>query len=594
MSLSYLQWNDLLANYYFNEDNAGQDVIIYANAELINKIGEKNNADFLDFKQKVIEGPDWVKEYHGFCHKAYYTYFNWKKNKKLSIPPYFAYLVFFVHVATVSGEFDTNAYYPRLRFELGEEPMSGSYPYFHRMDELWADLQKWTEEDKIESLGRFTLRRRFEAWKHVGIPLSQILLSDEERQKLPLFFYEAGLDPSDLPSDATILQQLKIFGPSLFKKRTVDMVQSQKKEHKEFQNSLIDLVLSVLAEWDRTCEEDIEGSSTGKKEAPSNLILGFKIDKISESVVFNTRIKSKKEFPDAPLRFKIGNTFLTCGSEGSPNWSTSLKTEGDVTFNPVGLDWMKGEKIFNKSENWPLNFKGSTLRVFLPGRYESLSGWIEVQRVKPKNEYFILCHDSINDEINRWGKKSNNEFQEKNFNGIPPEWNMYYARDLKLSHAKFGVLSLPSQSRIFLDGGLRIGKSNHFLVIAPPTIILDSKTGEDNIFINEITIPLKPTVDDPAKFNLPDHLPLNVPIVIKLVSEEGIILQKRTIFLERFNKPQISQEWISRDNSGEIVSMELLQSQGNSQIQFTVLSGCTIISSQSESFQEHINAMTRK
>lgn len=561
MPLSYLQWNDILAKYYFNEEKAGQEVILFANEELITKLGNQNGSNFEEFKQQVINGPGWVKTYRGICDKAYYTCNDWRSRSGLSFPPYIVYLVFFVYVATVNGEFDSKAYYPRLRSELGEESVPGAYPHFDKVDTLWMDLQEWANIDKKELLGRYTFRRRFEAWKHVGIPLSQILLSDEEKEKLPLFFSRAGFDPSDLPSDDTIIYNLKNFATDLFQRRTVNMIQGRERKHEEFRNALVDIIITNLAEWDGTYEEiiDTRHVAAEKKEAPSNAILGFKIDSLSGSALFNLRIKSKKEFPDTPLVFRNDKITLSCRGAGSPEWSTPLnEVRKDIikNFNPVTLDWTQYFSLDDPAAKWSMRFKGSLIRIFVSGQPEGLPGWIEVQRVKAKTEYFIFCHNSLHDDIFRWGGESHDEFQEREINGIPARWNAFFAKNINNSHPNFGVLALPKQSRVFLEGGIRIGRSNHFIAIAPPSVRIDSRTGDDLPFISGTSTPLNPTEKDPTKFSLPHNLPLKVPICIELHDPPGNIIQKRTIFLERMTGPVPSQKSIALDPAGRILHLE--------------------------------------
>ena len=93
MGLSYSQWNDLIAKYYFNEEMAGREVLLFANSDLIESLGKPHEADFSDFIRKLKNGPFYVPEhYKDIYQMAYKTYKYWKRNNS-SYPPYIAYLV---------------------------------------------------------------------------------------------------------------------------------------------------------------------------------------------------------------------------------------------------------------------------------------------------------------------------------------------------------------------------------------------------------------------------------------------------------------------------------------------------------------------
>ena len=66
--MSYLEWNDRLAKYFFNEEMAGREVLLYSNRQIINIIGE-GIGDVTDFINTVKTGPRWETR-SGLCQKA--------------------------------------------------------------------------------------------------------------------------------------------------------------------------------------------------------------------------------------------------------------------------------------------------------------------------------------------------------------------------------------------------------------------------------------------------------------------------------------------------------------------------------------------
>src|SRR3990167_5071506 len=206
--MSYLEWNNRLAKYFFNEEMAGRKGLLYVDTKLINTIGT-GLGDVNDFKQFVIIGPPWSTR-DSICQKALQAYENWRK-RDIDYPPYIAFLALFVLAEDTEGEFHSHAYYPRLRMFLGETNGTGAPPSFDKMWELWMDLEKWNREDKNEELGRFTFRIRG-GWVHVGLPLSQTILSHKERKTLQIIFNKAELDPTDIPAVDTIKRIMLDYG----------------------------------------------------------------------------------------------------------------------------------------------------------------------------------------------------------------------------------------------------------------------------------------------------------------------------------------------------------------------------------------------
>lgn len=186
--MDYLSWNDLIASCFFRPEMGGRTVHLYVTEELIADLGQSNGADFQDFIEAIKIGPPWVTR-QGLCQKALQSMRNWRQ-RRLFYPPYIGYLALFVLAAGREGDFATHAYYPRLRTLIGEEPSTGQYPSFSQMRELWDDLEHWSNEDKSGELGIFNSNiagKRI----HIGLPIIQTFLTEQELKALPAIFAEA-------------------------------------------------------------------------------------------------------------------------------------------------------------------------------------------------------------------------------------------------------------------------------------------------------------------------------------------------------------------------------------------------------------------
>ena len=92
--MDYLAWNDLISKHFFNEENAGREILLYVNEELLETLGSEQSVGKDDFINAVKIGPSWATR-QGFCQKALQACADWRA-KRLEYPPYISYLAFFV------------------------------------------------------------------------------------------------------------------------------------------------------------------------------------------------------------------------------------------------------------------------------------------------------------------------------------------------------------------------------------------------------------------------------------------------------------------------------------------------------------------
>ncbi|MFA4850217.1 MAG: hypothetical protein WC626_10880 [Methanoregula sp.] len=551
MSLTYLEWNDLLIKKYFNDEMAGKEVIIFADREVIDSIGSEFNERYDDFCRAVKAGPPWAFQ-NGICQKAIASAKKWRV-KKIQYPPYFAFLVLFVTAATIESEFDPKAFYPLLRRILGYDE-ERQFPSFDKMDLLWADLQKWSIEDKHESLGRFTLR--IHGGKiHVGIPFSQAIFSENERKLLPYFFWQEGFDPVDPPSEIVLLNKLAIWGKKHFTRRTMALLESKDASHLGFQSLIAELVTSDLHEWDGSYFSEWDSTTKKTDEPRKKMALAgaricLKPEFFGGTVQSYLRIKASRPFPDGGLVFDFNGITLTCQGMGAEGWSTQMESENGGTsqiFRPLTLDWKRNYSFLDSEDAWTSRLKGSLIRVFLPGITEGLPDWVEVQRVIPGSKYLICCHKSISENVFSWGREWNNSFNKHSLVGLPPDWILFTAEGIRKSFPGSDALTLPRTSMFHINGGIRIGRGNQYLSISPPSIIIDKSPDAGPLMLNKQPLTL---ADYQNIFPLSEELPRDIPLVIELQKNDGTIIQRRTIYFVLPEYPVQSSKRIVRNKFG--------------------------------------------
>lgn len=564
--MDYNEWNIAIARHFFNVGRGGKEVLLFVNEEKIDAIGSIQNVLFTDFVGAMKKEAESAKG--GICKRALQLCGGWREAES-EYPPYIAYLALFVLASTqahTEDDFDPKAYYPRywkLIGELGE----GTPPGFQEMANLWDDLEKWSVEDKKEELGRFKSRIRGK-WRHVGRPLSQTLLSDDERKALPGIFSDCGFDPTNIPSEDIIRRGLIDRGSKHLRHRTLTLLKSQEGDNQEFINALLDLVITESEEWGKyepplpiVDRPAVDAQLPGKEKETLSPPLFFrtciKLDPPKQHANISLRLKTTRPFPDNGLEFKVDGKTLTCAGTMPEGWSTKLKEiPGNTTFDPSDLNWFKDWKFIDAENGWSVTYKKSNIRVFLPGDEESIPGFIESQKLSRDCEFCIICHESIAKSIREWGQKSCESFSELTYTGVPKGWTLFKGMGATEPCKGIDVLGLSNLLRIQLEGGIGLGHGNLYLCFAPPRIKIDGGLGNEKLLLNGTEIE-KPSAN--MCWELPEDTPIDRPLNIQILRDGTLLPESRVIQLA---EPSINSKSTNsapkRDCKGDVIKGEAI------------------------------------
>ncbi len=575
--MEYLTWNDLIAKYFFNEEMAGREVLLYINEELIKTLGSDYGVDKADFIEAVKNGPPGISG-SGLCQKAMRSYLNWR-SKNLDYPPYIGYLAFFVLAAGFGTEFAPQAYYPRFWTLLGESPYNGTPRHFERMISLWGDLEKWSREDKKEDWGRFVARIRGKWWK-VGLPLSQTLISEKERKLLPVLFEAEDLDPTDMPSPKIMEKLIKKHEGEIFQRRTIRILESKTDDGIVFKDALTRIVLQELEDWEGTEEEEeepqaAEESATAKPRRERRTQAGLRIclhliGDVAESYV---RFKTNKPFPEEGLLFKRLATGEQCQcTEAYQGWSTALKIlneEGTAKLSGDVLDWNNGEQFVDEENRWRTKLRSASTRVFREG-LDSLKDWVEVQHVEQGTEYLIACTGDDIQKVESWGKEFCGQITTKNFRGLPSGWRLFLCRNISASCPGIDILTISDNARISLCGGIKTNnRASTYFEFAPPVIVIENGTGEETIEIDGVR---QPPPDGKQEWKLPGGISPGLPVRIEGYRGDDRF-DSKTVTLSAFTMAESFSSTPVRDNQGSLHDLDGARpsSQGAAVLHFDVI-----------------------
>jgi hypothetical protein len=466
--MRYEQWNDAITTRFFNTEMSGRRVYLYVTSDLINSVGNASNSDEADFVKATKDGPD--RRAVGVCAKAESCYKRWR-SKGLTYPPYVAYLAFFALAAGLDGDFVPHAYYPRLRQLLGEEPIPGTYPGFTQMRTLWEDLETWSQRDRHGEVGIFevSLSTRL---IHVGIPISQTILSEGERLCLPRLFAAGGLDSAATPSDVLLTKIVRDNDDGELRPRTRKVLQEPSLHAEEYE-ALTDALLQELAGWDGTVRQSAQSQRKATVYGAVKLNC-TSVDLVSGTASFRFLCRTQHEFPEDDLLLQITGSHETCRCrEFRSGWSTPLEDQSGVEFDASSFDWCNGLRLKEMNRGWKFALGTSPVRILVDARNEGLEGLIEIEHLPAASPFLVAAEYYSSKIVEKWGASSCSGFKELlTLDGLPGNWRLY---SIERAHNDDAVRdSLPALTfgrtrHIRVQGGIRVS-GNRFFSFALPEI----------------------------------------------------------------------------------------------------------------------------
>ena len=539
--LDYVTWNDRVAAHFFKPEHEALRIFLYVTPEVLAEISGSDGG-VPDFVAAVKSGPPGTTR-QGLCQRALQTFEQWRVRGGI-FPPYVGYLAMFVLAAGIEGDFAPHAYYPRLRQLLGEEPTIGQYPSFHRMLELWDDLERWANEDQKGKLGIFKADIAG-SWMYVGLPIAQTILTEHERESLHSIFADVGFEAASAPTNAQLAQALSTYGQRRLRPRTLRLVESTGDHDSSLRDLLLETVLEELQEWDGYCiqEESRQQCVSGA------LRLCCHLDRVAGRIRLTLRCKCSQELPEGSLALRsdsLGGN-LICEEHGF-GWSTEITDAGRLNaVDANGIDLTRGLLARTEDGAWLFRLPGSTLRIFEAGGNHGIPDLVECVRLPSQGTFYLLCSDRVADEIRAWGQADCTKFEEVVIDeGIPPGWKVFEGSEAKNDERvrfAFPSLTLHEGARLRCEGGIQHSRNRYF-TFAPPRIWLD---GDDRlIMVSADATRLAASKDAAGLFELPADVVRSGKVSIEAKRGTEIVARRSIYFSDDSLPTRFEAHWCDR------------------------------------------------
>lgn len=532
-------WNDAIAGHFFREENAGERVYLHVSQHLIRRLGRRSGIPEDSCVDDFVTA---IKEKHRFSdgYSVAEVPLKWLKIENAwdailggsQFPPYIAHLGLFVLAAGYNpdSDFSSGSYYPRLNSLLGQEPDGSSPSGFEELQKVWEHLEKWSNRDQKGKLGIFEIQR-LDQRSHVGIPRSQRLLSEQERKVARWVFSETGLDPALSPSEEEVASLMRSRGHGKLRGRTYDLL-APGSAHPKYRQALIGALMDVLNNWDGSPVEieEVEGSqsSTGYR---GTLAMSFR-ESFGE-INLQLRCLARRNFPEGELVLQDQGANIYSCHEVMSGWSTALQDEEGCFLDPGKLDLLSSYELTDPDQNWQFKLQPARVRAFVEAKKRGLSsigGHVETRQLPLQTSFHLLVRESEVEQIEAWGKKSCENFEEVSYAGLPDSWKLYRsdgASNDRGVHGDYDVLSQPRETQITLDGGVRVQpRTNEYFVFAPPSIRVRGSEAVD-VYLNDVKL----DEADGELYPVPKQLQSEGEYTVS-AKEDGETIKRKYFFLQ--------------------------------------------------------------
>jgi hypothetical protein len=490
MARNYLKWNKALLDHFFNEKNGQKEVILYADKDLISKIGLLNNlGDYKDFLNSILidpnkkisiydsivsaSGKSRTVEINRALQKSIFEFPNtlFDIKYKRSDLLYFNYIIFYITVFVSDQE---SSFYNHLNTVINKYLKGTSrVSSLKGLDSLFEQIENWSFQNK---LGVFRARR-IGALAYKGLLNYQVVLKPEEYHEFEEILYAFGVYINENTIYPELVNKLLPFTNNI------------KLRHKLIEG----IKKTVYAEWFLNRALQFDHDDFSKTELGESI----KIER-KALLAFNINSEYKLELLTDALLNKndetIGFQIESSGINSYGFYEAPLITKKEIKFE---------EQIYTTKNN-ALTLKNVPIRGV---NFFQKNGNDYIQRLVPDANY--ECIVVVDKNESRWLNWSNNDKNIDDCKLINTEilnsifgdsFIFYHVKNIKKPYYKnsediYTTSSHNDELRIKKLGGLRINnKNNLYLDVALPYFKVESLDSEEFDLVD--VIPLRNGIKD--------------------------------------------------------------------------------------------------
>ncbi|MCM3195817.1 hypothetical protein [Priestia megaterium] len=463
---SYVQWNEVICNHFYNQENSGKIVYLYVNSSVIKSLGREKFG--YTEKEAINSFCKCIFDLSPYESRIFRIGFaqgmNWFKKGMEGIPPFIGLLALCVLAATKMGTNQDEGigggnYYHPLRELLDSLESSGKPLYFEKTVKLWKILYKWQKKNNFN----FGITPSFPyGTSFTGYPRSQCLIRDSDRLMLNEFFEWANYNEKSLIDKGVLKNQLSRFLES--RGGRLSNLFFMKKQ--SYQKQLVMQISVELESWKRNkhfhiMEDTSKFNSIPNIKRKNEMFLVLKFEgRLSKSigeVYFLSQFKDDLKYDN----FRIDNIEL----------NTPFIRKELSEFDEITLDYHIDIDGYDIS----LDYRGNGILFLKQGNDIGINGWVNKRIVETNKDYIILYKNAHHDLIKKWLCLNNISIKSTIKRGLPEKYSLIMittGQDIE------GIDDLETSNNYFVidrnislkfEGGLKIAHSE-WMYSFPPEI----------------------------------------------------------------------------------------------------------------------------
>lgn len=478
----YEEWNAAISGFFFPATAAGKPGYLQVDGDTLREVGPRAGVGPEHAEGSFIRAVRSRVSRGGTNPFARFLWLeNWRAQVRVdpSVPPPFLGLMGLCVLAASRMAADPEAgitagnYYARLNDLLGLDSR-GMPPSFEKVTALWAELGRWLAHDNDGRLG-LPSAVPHPHYRHVGYPISQCLLRDADRRKLPDFFRWEGLVPGQDANARELVPRLRTWA-------SMDRCSLSRQAcgifsgGEELALQAAGTVAAELRSWGGE-SVDADGRSTARIEVRVEALRGG-------------RRFGYELYPRAPAGFPDGEY-----SNGVARVSLE-RVPGTAWFSPLpapivegtlgtGIGLRNGRHILRLAE----------ARVIPLEKNDELGGWVSCPRIVPGGEHMVLCHDSLAGRVEErlrlvaqpgWAPAPGTA-------GLPASWVCFRGVRVASSAAteeggELDCLTPRWHAGISFSGGLKIAKDTWLSGAEPVVTVTMSEEQQTPVLLDGETV----------------------------------------------------------------------------------------------------------
>ena len=465
--MSFEDWNTLLLHHFFNEGVAHERVRLYVTDNVISDLGHQNGLGGVEnFLQAVGEGPV-IAEGRTLYEKADFLRGRpagmVRQEMERYQPDFLPYICLFALAARheIGAGVHQLEYYDRLHHLRGNPPNDRITS--HEMGNLFGLaklLEQWSMDWQGGRKGCFSVVNRAGAHRYTTFWRSQVLLSPEQRTRLPELFYESGLDPSDPPTDEELRGLFN--GSRLAAEIFGNLLQ---------QNRLDDLAVELFAEfaqWDGMAPSPAMGNG----EAQCRRSAQFRLALVAKQPRLRAFVEIADRNLPGGLELESNGSIYSCERRTSELFGPLRASDGAVfdISSWLDTDAIELSGIINDCR---LRARWRSRRSYYL-QWNTETDWLQRQNPDTSGDIVVLTANPEEEQILTWAR--NNGVPAINFpaDGLPRGWSAIRVKPsgdhLAAARRNFPVQNPSRNVSIRLVGGVRAQQGDVFFDFGLPRV----------------------------------------------------------------------------------------------------------------------------